>query len=134
MEDILEIVAYEIVGLGTKDSTGSESDFNYADICSDADAIKISELINNSSSETPISDAIYNYYQTELVNNRFSYYMDDIEADRKARGTFYNRIMYMMEQERFFDVNVIALKGGNAPQDIVEACCLAFANYIFANV
>lgn len=127
-------IAYEIVGLGTKASNGSESSFNYSDICSDADAIKISELISNSESESPVSDAITNYYESELVDYRFYNYMDDIEADRKARGTFYNRIMYMMEQERYLGTNVITHKGDNPSQDIIEACCLAFANYIFARV
>lgn len=60
-----------------KSLLGDKSYFNYMDICSDADAIRIAQILENINSEHPISDAISQYY----LNNpelRLSYYLEDL--------------------------------------------------------
>lgn len=56
----------------------SSHSFPFEDICSDADAIKIAELVSASSSRThSFSEALRSYYNNYACN-RFSYLVDDI--------------------------------------------------------
>jgi len=130
----LDELAYEVVCSGVKGGNGEYSAFNYADTCSDADAIKIAELIDNSTNNiNPVSDAIEEYY-SKYSANRYEYYVKDIFPTRVARYDIYAAIYYKMTQIYLDGINVILLKGDSAPDDVVRSCCKAFANYIMTKL
>ena len=125
-------IANEIIGLGTTDTIGSKSPFNYSDFCSDADAIEISNIISLSTSMNPVSDALTQYYQSSYANRHLNY-ITDIGATSNSRGEYYLKIKNMMENVGIPGIlNVITFLGDDPSQAIIDACCVAFANYIFS--
>lgn len=72
-------MSYNEIG---KKLCGKRSAFNYADICTDADAIGIKNIINVFGNDYPsehlLSHAIGMYYQNDYVKERFKNYLQDI--------------------------------------------------------
>lgn len=123
----IQLIADEFVGLETKS-------FKYSDMCSDADAIKIASLINASSSTiNRLSDALSTYY-TSYVQNRYSYYVDDIDCLPNLsalKEAIYARINGTVEHLPVYGLLALA---GNPSEDVKVACCNAFANYIYSEL
>jgi peptidoglycan hydrolase-like protein with peptidoglycan-binding domain len=102
---------------------------NYSDMCTDADAMKIAQLVKNASIESihAFSDTIATYY-SGLHKNRFSYYLEDIDSNF-ILGNLKNRIWTKMNN--FFSKSVlIRALAGDISDEIKRACCYAFANYL----
>lgn len=117
-------IAEELIGeAGTK--------FSYTDICTDADAIKISEMLENTTSNHPVSETIEKYYLTE-AELRNSYYLKDLENAplnlESLKNTVYSKMSGIFE-------NTVLLKfiGHNPSPAVKKACCEAFAEYIINN-
>jgi hypothetical protein len=121
---IIQVIADESVG-------AVDSPFNYSDMCADADAIEIATLINASNSTTnPLSDAINTYYTT-YVQNRYSYFVDDIDCLpnlTSLKEKIHDKMNGVAEQV------LLAMKGGNPSAEVNVACCNAFANYIYSEL
>lgn len=106
--------------------------FAFPDLCTDADAIKIADLVSQSESRThSFSDSLSIYY-SKYSKNRYEYYLYDIEClanltaikkgiTNKMTGLLANEIL-----KRYL--------GGSPPDEAAEACCNAFANYIYAEI
>lgn len=110
------------------------SNFNYADLCCDADAIKISELISNTNNlNNPISASIEEYY-SNYSEKRYQFLVDDIVPLRVASYDLYSKIHYLMTKILIDGINIITFKGGNAQDSVVTSCCEAFANYIMSMI
>lgn len=123
-------------------------DFSYIDMCADADAIKIAELISQSTSRThSFSEALRDYYNN-YVDDRFLYLLDDIGC--KANLTDINK--KLMSNTEIVVAEVAFYIGKqviNPPEEIGElvtkliaiptsdackASCAAFANYIYCEL
>lgn len=123
-------------------------DYSYIDMCADADAIKIAELIAESSSTThSFSEALYDYY-CNYAENRFLYLLDDIGC--KANLTDINtkltsQLGIVVAEVAFY----LGTQMQNPPTDIADlinrlsnlpssaahtACCAAFANYLYCEI
>lgn len=104
---------------------GDRSNFNYSDICTDADVIKINKLI--SSSDHPLSDAI-NYYYTNIPQSRFVNYLDDLDCSldfSQLKTAIKNKMIDTPAR------NLVTQILGDWPSDeAFDACCEAFAQYI----
>ena len=105
--------------------------FGYADICSDADAIKISEMLENSSSTHPVSDVFNEYYlnQAEL---RISYYLNDLNNVSLDLSNLKTAIFNKMSGI-FENTVLIPFLGVGLNADVKNSCCEAFAQYIIDN-
>lgn len=111
---------------------GEKSNFNYMDICSDADSIKIARLLENTTySSHPFSDVINNYY-SNLVNTRMSYYLLDFNNALLDFTYLKNAIINKMNG--VFENMVLTPFLGKLPTTQSKmACCEAFAEYILDN-
>ena len=109
----------------------SGTNFSHPDICSDADAIKISQMLANSTSNHPISDVFNEYYlnQAEL---RISYYLDDLENPlldlSSLRSAIFSKMSGLGE-----NTILIPFLGEAFNGPVKEACIVAFAQYILDN-
>ena len=117
-------IAKELIGeAGTK--------FSYTDICTDADAIKISEMLENTNSNHPVSETIEKYYLTE-AELRNSYYLKDLENAplnlESLKNTVYSKMSGIFE-----NVVLIPFLGNRPDIPVRKACCEAFAEYIINN-
>lgn len=110
---------------------GDRSKFGYADICTDADAIKIADMLKSSNSNHPFSDSINSYY-SNFVEYRNQYYLNDLNCLPNLAEMQY-KILSMMS-EGFLDT--IIMEGlGNIPSDSSkQASSIAFAQYIIDNL
>ncbi len=126
--------------------------FSHIDMCADADAIKIAELISASSSTThSFSEALSNYY-SNYMGDRFTYLLDDIGC--KANLTdIKEKLVYGMEVITAEVAWIIGTKVqdfvDSPPSDLIDlknrledipsldsysACCSAFANYLYCEL
>lgn len=114
-----------------KSLLGERSKFNYMDICTDADAIKIAEILQNINSEHPFSDAISQYYlnYSEL---RLSYYLTDIGTNSLELANLKEAIKNKMTG-LFENTILLPIIGTLPTNNSKEACCEAFAQYIIDN-
>lgn len=129
--DSYQAAADDIVG-------NSKKSFSYEDICSDADAIKIAELVSESSSTThSFSEALSSYYEN-YANDRFNYLIDDIECSNNLTS-IKQKLVSKME---VVTATVAWLYASDFPdfKSVLEdlpsseaftAGCYAFANYIY---
>lgn len=106
--------------------------FSYADLCSDADAIKLADIISASTSNTnSFSESLRDYYQN-YMQNRFSYFLGDIKCASNLtalkEGIYENMTSFLA------NIGLIKFLGGEPSTEAISACCNAFANYIYAEI
>lgn len=102
---------------------------NYSDLCMDADAIKLAQMVNEAESTDghALSTAMSSYY-AGLCENRYSYYLSDIGSN-SALGNLKSKIHAKMNG--VLEVaGLLHLKAGGASAEINKACCDAFAQYL----
>ena len=124
---------YQIVADGV---IGSERDsFPYEDICSDADAIKIADLISKSKSTAhSFSESLRAYYESTYVEGRFTYYLDELGCLpnlTSLRNAITHQVQHVWQK-----VPETALGEPKRPPSAEAelACCRAFANYIYTTL
>ncbi len=114
---------------------GGSSQFNYSDMCADADAIKIASLANNSNSTTnPLSNSLNTYYTT-YVQKRYSYYVPDINCKENLTALkegIHKKINGKLEWAP--KAGLMVQKGNSPSTEVNIACCNAFANYIYSEL
>lgn len=111
----------------------SGSSFHYADMCTDADGIKISKMLSATSNAShPVSDVLNHYFLNE-AELRISYYLMDLDnvslqldnlkeiIARKMSGAFENTILKPFLGHIIFE------------NELQDACYEAFAQYIIDN-
>ncbi len=119
----------------------SNYSFSFEDMCSDADAIKIAELIlASSSTEHSFSEALRDYY-TNYVQNRFEYFLDDIGCNSTLTSIKENlennmdvtlaTVALLFASE---DSGYSATLNGIPSSDAFNEACAAFANYIYCEL
>lgn len=109
--------------------------FKYSDMCIDADGIKLASLAQNSTKTThALSSALISYY-TNFVQDRYDYYVQDLNCLRNltALKTAIHDKMNGVD-ERLPFVGLLALKGNSPTSEVNQACCNAFANYIYSEL
>lgn len=117
---------------------GSEnSSCNYVDLCCDADAIRLAELIKQSSSlDNPLSGALRQYYTSEC-GSRYSYYMRDMD-EANSITELKEKVYTIMNTGFIIDVEattVVARLNDEMPtEEVNRACCNAFAEYIYSRM
>lgn len=106
--------------------------FSYAGLCSDADAIKLADIISASTSNTnAFSESLRDYYQN-YMQNRFSYFLGDIKCASNLTALkegIYENMTSFLE-----NIGLIKFLGGEPSTEAISACCNAFANYIYAEI
>ncbi len=109
----------------------SEYSFPYEDFCCDADAIKIAELIEGSTSRDYAFAAAFKDYYENYVDNRYYYLLKDIECSANLTS-----IKNVVKSKMSGPLSPLLMKVlGHDPSDETrEACCNAFANYIFCEL
>lgn len=114
---------------------GSEaSSCNFADLCCDADAIKLADLIKKSDSlVNPLSNAIKTYY-TSFSLGRYSNYLEDMEG-KTSLDSIKDKVYEIMNTGYIFDTSLTTVIGLLCKEEITEevnrACCNAFAEYFY---
>ena len=110
---------------------GDRSSFGYMDICTDADAIKIAEIIGEPNGNTPFSNALNEYYINH-VELRFSYYLKDLDDVGLNLDNLINSISNKMSGV-FEDLILVPVLGKLPSNESREACNRAFAEFIIEN-
>ena len=105
---------------------GKKSSFGYGDICTDADALKISSLVFNSTSNHAFSEAIDNYY-TGWLPFRYSYYRNELGVERSES---YAAAILQKMTEGFVNNIGVQILGGIPSNESKQACCEAFSDFI----
>ncbi len=109
---------------------GKKYQFGYVDICTDADAISISNAISktqNSDDPHYLSKAIKNYY-TIGAKLRFSNYVEDFGLDSEKED-YTDEIKYLVNLG--ITNNIIMKILGKVPgKETIDAACKAFSNFI----
>ena len=106
-------------GIGTR--------FSYEDFCSDADAIKIAELINESVSSThSFSESLGTYY-SQYYQDRGRYIIDDLGC-ADYLGTLKTTLNSWMTT---FGSPLFVALAGIPSSDVIAACINSFANYVY---
>lgn len=106
------------------------SNFGYPDICSDADSIRIAELLKNTTSNNPVSEILGNYY-TNNAELRISYYLKDLNVNPNLDNIYQATLNKMSGV--FEDSILIPFLGKLPSTSSKKACCKAFAQYILDN-
>lgn len=105
----------------------SGTQFSYEDMCGDADAVKIAELILESESSThAFSEAFSNYYANH-VGNRFMYIVEELECTEYLPAIKEAVKNVMVESGDL----IVLYFGKNPAEEVIDACCNAFSNYIY---
>ncbi|MBW4080276.1 glycoside hydrolase domain-containing protein [Paenibacillus sp. S150] len=111
------------------------SPFNYSDICSDADAIKIASLVRSPNVTThSFSNALETYYISH-VQDRYLHLVKDIDTAENLtalKKDIYRRMTSVLERDPF--VGLLHLKGGDPSGEVIRACCNSFAQYIYSEL
>lgn len=115
---------------------------SYANLCSDLDAIKITEILKSGAENpdkiaTAFTDALDTYY-AGLVNNRFKNIIADIPTGLtydELYTAIYNRMTGTQEMDttEIPDTStpgLIPYRGNNPSAQVISACCSALAHYI----
>jgi len=74
------------------------------------------------------------HYYTTYVQNRYSYFVDDIDCLPNLtalKEKIYNLMNGTLES---LPLGLLALKGGNPSAEVNVAYCNAFANYIYSEL
>lgn len=107
---------------------GDSNTFPYEDFCVDADAIKISELISESSSNThSFSESLKKYYSS-YTESRCKFILDDLNCSPNL--TSIKAGVENVAKNALLQV----LKGDISAKDAINACCNSFANYVYSNL
>ena len=107
---------------------------NYSDFCTDSDAIKIAELLNNSS--ISLSAAIEDYY-THWVDCRYSYLYARISrtyfGSQEVSMENFITLLKIYLKEPIANIGGLSDLMGVAKDnnECIEATCAAFAKYIY---
>lgn len=102
------------------------SSCNYSDICCDLDAIGIIGLLSNEYAPHEFSRAIRLYYETYL-HSRYYHIFYELDCEQN-RLSLTNALI-----KRMSDNKILLTRKGNSPsEEIIEAACKSYANYIFA--
>lgn len=109
----------------------SGSGYAYPDMCSDADAIKIAKLLENSTSSHPVSDVFSQYFSNE-AELRISYYIMDLDNVSLDLSNLTNAILNKMSGVLENTV-LVPILGKPFNSELKTACCQAFAQYILDN-
>lgn len=119
----------------------SSYSFSFEDICSDADAIKIAELILESSSRTHSFSAALRDYYTNFVQNRFEYFLDDIGCNltlTSIKENLYNNLNVILTTTALLfaseDSGYSATLNSIPSSEAYDKACDAFANYIYCEL
>lgn len=107
------------------------SKFSYPDICSDADAIKIAQILQNPSQVHPFSSALEEYY-LNYAQYRIAYYLLDLNNVSLNLEDLKNAIQNKMSGI-FENTILIPLLGQTINANVKDACYQAFAEYILDN-
>ena len=109
--------------------------FNYSDMCIDADAIKIAAMVRGSTSAL-FSEVLNTYYTTNsLLKNRYSYYVDDIGCKPNLtalKERIYAKMTGLLEKDT--GIGLLHLKGKDPSKEVIVACCNAFAKYTYSEL
>lgn len=105
----------------------SASQFAFEDLCGDADAIKIAQIITKSSSSAhSFSESLREYY-ANFVSNRFTYLLEDIGCSEYLQS-IKDAVKEIMENDSDL---ILMYFGKNPSSEVVESCCNSFANYVY---
>ena len=130
VDEEIPLLSNDFDGLAKK-LLGDHSTFGSTDICTDADAIKVAEIIKNSTSNHPVSDSLSQYY-SNYVELRISYYLMDLEEVDLELNNLQDKIKDKMTG--VFENAVLLPFLGTLPTSAsINACCKAFAEYIIEN-
>lgn len=109
----------------------ASSEFAYPDMCSDADAIKVAQMLESSTSNHPVSDVLGQYFLNE-AELRISYYLIDLEDYSldlsNLKSAIFNKMSGLFE-----NTVLIPILGKPFNDAVKNACCEAFAQYIIDN-
>lgn len=109
----------------------SGSGFAYPDMCSDADAIQIAKLLENTTSNHPVSEAFSKYFlnDAELRISNYLMDLDNVSLDlSNLKNTILNKMSGVLENAILVPVLGEPFNGA-----VKDACCEAFAQYIIDN-
>jgi len=109
------------------------SPFNYSDICTDADAIKIAALVRENPNITThaLSNAL-NIYFTTHIQDRYLQLVKDVGAIENLTSLkehIYDKMNGIDE-----GAILLRLKGNSPSEEVNRAACNAFANYIYSEL
>lgn len=120
---------------------GGDGPCSYANLCSDLDAVKITEILKSGSPDafaTVFTDALDTYY-AEMAGERFKNILSDIPDGLSYYELFNNIYERMTGTQEMADTipdasepGLIKYRGNNPQMQIVSACCSALAHYIHA--
>ncbi|MDE6924721.1 MAG: hypothetical protein K2P59_05595 [Acetatifactor sp.] len=125
-----------------------ELDFSHIDMCADADAIKIAELISASTSRThSFSEALRNYYDN-YAGDRFRYLIDDIGCKANITDIEDKLIngLDVISAEVAWTIGQMIKNPPSSIEDFLNrlkklsssdaytACCTAFAHYLYCEL
>lgn len=107
-----------------------EARFNYSDVCADADAIKLGDMIRNefNSNVHALSTALRKYY-SGMHQNRYEYYLMDLACPQTLTALKVTISLMMSTAD-----GLLLLKGDNPTEEILYACCKSFANYLYCEL
>lgn len=108
----------------------SETQFSYEDMCGDADAVKIAELILASESSTHSFSEAFNDYYANYVKNRFMYIVEDLGC-KEYLPAIKEKVKNVMVENGDL---IVLYFGKNPTEEVIDACCNAFSNYIYCEL
>ncbi len=104
---------------------GDSAYFPYEDFCADADAIKLSQIISESSSTTHSFSESLRDYVNNYTEKRCAFIVDELKC-------LPNLTAIKKEVENVTKNAILqVLKGDITATDAINACCNSFANYIY---
>lgn len=101
--------------------------FSYEDMCGDADAVKIAELILASKSSAHSFSEAFSTYYANYVGNRFMYIVEDLGCTEYLPAIKEAVKNVMVERGDL----IVLYFGKNPTEEVIDACCNAFSNYIY---
>lgn len=105
--------------------------FSYADICSDADAIKIAELIYKSTSTAhAFSESLMAYYES-YADMRFTYYLQELKCMPNLTS-LKNSIRAKMSNIITLIPEIVFNQFQLPSDDAIRAGCVSFSNYLYS--
>jgi len=116
--------SFDIIG-------STNGNFNYSDMCCDADAIKLAAMIKQKSGNHALSEAMREYYKSSLVKDRFKYFLDDAGVAYDATfAKIYEGLLGKFGAYEY--AAMVNLLGGlSTTKADIEYLLLAFATYIY---
>lgn len=114
---------------------------NYTDFCCDFDAYRMSKYLEVEFAKNEdewsfhlLSEALTWYYQTSgAFRSRFTWIGDELNCPLEI-GNLDSKIHTAMngDLERLKPFGLLAMMAGNSTDEVNQACCNSFANYIYA--